>query len=244
MLRVKYFDNENNQNSIEIDKFPEECPECKKAAHFNLVTAYGIHSPYGDSLKIQAVLRCPREKCQKMFFAFYTDPYRLPRRMGGGEKLYLQRWGFIGIMDPIEFSEPIPKISKKFTRIYNQASIAEENGLDEICGVGYGKALEFLIKDYLIHIDKSQKEQIKKEHRLGILIEKIPDKNIQIVAKRAAWLRNDETHYERVWKTQDVQNLKDLIDLTVHHIKASEMTKRYTKKMPDPKEKKENQAKA
>lgn len=49
------------------------------------------------------------------------------------------------------FSSIISDISPDFTIIYNQAFYAEQIHLDQICGVGYRKALEFLIKDYLIH---------------------------------------------------------------------------------------------
>ena len=36
-----------------------------------------------------------------------------------------------------------------FLTIYNQSLSAEDNNLDQIAGIGYRKALEFLIKDYL-----------------------------------------------------------------------------------------------
>ncbi len=234
MPEIKY-STESSSGSAEIDRFPDTCPICERAGVFKPIFAYGKTDRYGESLRLQVVYRCPRQECQILFFAFYNDPYHV-RPWTGTPTFYLQRFSLTEAVDPKVFEEPIPAISPKFPRIFNQAMIAEENGLDEICGTGYGKALEFLIKDYLIYIDPDSKDDIRKITKLGALIGRIKDGNIQIVAKRAAWLRNDESHYERVWKTKDVKNLKDLIELTVRHIATAEMTKQYEKEMPDEKE--------
>ena len=48
------------------------------------------------------------------------------------------------------FSDTIKGVSSSFEEIYNQAYCAEQLSLNQICGTGYRKALEFLIKEYLI----------------------------------------------------------------------------------------------
>ena len=48
------------------------------------------------------------------------------------------------------FSDTIKEISPSFTDIYNQAYGAFQLGLNHVCGMGFRKALEFLIKDYAI----------------------------------------------------------------------------------------------
>ena len=48
------------------------------------------------------------------------------------------------------FSQTIKDISPTFESNYNQALCAEQMSLDQICGPGYRKALEYLIKDYLL----------------------------------------------------------------------------------------------
>jgi hypothetical protein len=45
------------------------------------------------------------------------------------------------------FDAPIQKVSPTFCEIYDEASAAESESLTQICGVGYRKALEYLIKD-------------------------------------------------------------------------------------------------
>lgn len=62
---------------------------------------------------------------------------------------------------------------------------------------------------------------------------RIKDSNIKEVAKRAAWLGNDETHYMRKWGAQDLQDLKKLIDLTVHWMEAEALTNQLLTAMPD-----------
>lgn len=58
----------------------------------------------------------------------------------------------------VNFSEEIKRISPRFIKVYEQSMIAEENELDEIDGVGLRKALEILVKDYLI--DKSPDDAV------------------------------------------------------------------------------------
>ena len=59
------------------------------------------------------------------------------------------------------FDERIINLSPQFDKIYNQALAAESSMLDEIAGLGYRKALEFLIKDFAIHEHPNEKESIK-----------------------------------------------------------------------------------
>ena len=137
-----------------------------------------------------------------------------------------------------QFSEIIKGISPVFVDIFNQSFHAEQVNLDQICGVGYRKALEFLIKDYLLNcISKENKEQIEeiKTKKLGRCIsEYVSNDKIKAVAQRAVWLGNDETHYVRKWTEKDVSHLKGLIDLTVRWIESEVETQQLLKDMPDP----------
>ncbi|MDS6330274.1 hypothetical protein REJ83_018385 [Clostridioides difficile] len=48
-----------------------------------------------------------------------------------------------------KFPDSIKEISSRFCSVYKQAESALNNDLNEICGMGFRKALEVLIKDYL-----------------------------------------------------------------------------------------------
>lgn len=148
---------------------------------------------------------------------------------------------FINIVStaPLEkrsFSDIITGISKDFQEIYNQAYAAEQMKLNHVCGVGYRKALEFLIKDYL-KANLPEEEHRKIENKsLGKCIEEdITDNNIKVVSKRAVWLGNDETHYVRKWEDKDVHDLKSLIGLTLRWIESEIETKNLISEMPESK---------
>ena len=104
-------------------------------------------------------------------------------------------------------------------------------GLDDICGGGYRKAVEYLIKDYLATKYPERAEEIKAYKTLAPALELIGDANIKKCAERATWLGNDEVHYFRVWTSKDITNLKELIDLTVHWCKAELLTAKYDSEM-------------
>ena len=134
------------------------------------------------------------------------------------------------------FSEIITSISPSFSAIYNQAYHAEQANLDQICGVGYRKALEFLIKDYLISKEKDEKvvENIKNKFLNNCIQEDVQNENIKNVAKRAVWLGNDETHYTRKWADKDVSHLKQLIELTIRWIENEVETERVLQEISYP----------
>jgi hypothetical protein len=101
-----------------------------------------------------------------------------------------------------------------------------------VCGVGYRKALEFLIKDYLIRKCPDDRAAIE-DKQVGQVIESyVEDRNIKEVAKRAAWLGNDETHYKRRWVDKDLNDLKRLIRLVLHWIEVAHETEEALRSMP------------
>ncbi|CAD6491876.1 MAG: hypothetical protein DIAAKJNI_00172 [Candidatus Argoarchaeum ethanivorans] len=107
----------------------------------------------------------------------------------------------------------------------------------EICGVGYRKALEFLIKDYLISIKPDEEENIKNRFLGRCIKEDIESTKLKQIAEKATWLGNDETHYIKKWKDKDLEDLKKLINITVHYIVMELQTKTYLSDMEDNKKK-------
>ncbi|MCL6446104.1 MAG: hypothetical protein K6T83_22115, partial [Alicyclobacillus sp.] len=130
----------------------------------------------------------------------------------------------------VKFSEHITELSPSFVEIYNQASEAEHHGLDQVAGPGYRKCLEFLIKDYVIK--RTEKDSVKREQLMSVIMNHIHHDRIKEIAKRAAWLGNDETHYERRWEDRDIQDLKKLINLVVHYIEMELEADQYEEAMP------------
>lgn len=130
-----------------------------------------------------------------------------------------------------EFEKEIISVSTKFSEIYNQALKAEAYDLGEIAGMGYRKALEYLIKDYIIYINPNKESEVKSMLLGKCINELVENPKIKSMAKGATWLGNDETHYIRKWENKDIQDLKKLIDLTVYWIVFEMKTEEYKRVM-------------
>lgn len=115
------------------------------------------------------------------------------------------------------FGTHIHTLSPNFVRIYQQAAKAEFMGLEEIAGPGYRKALEFLVKDYLISIELG--DQAKKNEIAGRGLHRcITDLNnpkLQAGANAAKLTGNDQSHYVNI-QGNDLEDLKRFIAITIH----------------------------
>lgn len=200
---------------------PDECPFCHKSISPNYL--YGHRS--GNILEV--LLCCPNNHCERSFLGYYSNPRNQEYWIFDGKTTQ-------GSIVGKEFKEPIPTISNLFVTIYNQAFAAEQQDLLEICGVGYRKALEFLIKDYAISNFPSKKEEIEKKLLGKCISDYVDNERIKNVAKRAVWLGNDETHYFKIWKDKNLEDLKSIIDLTVHWIAMEALTKSIENDMQEP----------
>ncbi len=123
------------------------------------------------------------------------------------------------------FDEHINNLSPSFVKIYNQALAAECSGLDEIAGLGYRKALEFLIKDFSTSEHKDEEEKIKSMPLSACIKNYIDDPRIKILAEKSAWIGNDEAHYIRKQENRDVSDMKNFITATVYFISMVLITK-------------------
>lgn len=224
---------ENDEGILDsLDAIPEVCPYCDKgirAIYTNSIFIRHDSDPVHTALQI--VFTCPMGKtCGRAFVVNYTQT-KYGRPDG---HFYLQRVLRLNYVEWKEFPDSIKTISSRFNRIYNQSRVADENGLDDICGPGYRKALEFLVKDYLL-LKKPDLKEFILANQLGTVINAIDDARIKGVAKRAAWLGNDETHYSRTWVEKDIEDLKNLIQMTVDWIDLNERSEQATADMPEKK---------
>jgi len=206
------------ERSIEIDKIPDLCPVCNhKGIQIVVFQAYVLG-------EVELFCRCPNQQCQHTYISHYKKSFST------AERLSLYKSSPKNIANTI-FSDDIIILSPSFNEIYHQSETAEGLGLSEICGVGYRKALEFLIKDYLIKINPAESESIKSEFLGKCIKDRIEDKKLQACAERATWLGNDETHYVKKWESKDITDLKILIKLALHWIESSILTDKYISDM-------------
>ena len=113
------------------------------------------------------------------------------------------------------FSKELKTLSPNFIKIYHQAEKAESNGLSEICGLRYRKALEFLVKDYAITFYPSDEEKIKNMPLSQCINAYIDNRRIKALATASAWIGNDETHYTRKHEDYNLSHLKAFIAAVV-----------------------------
>lgn len=96
--------------------------------------------------------------------------------------------------------------SPNFKEIYTQALTAEAYNLNHVAGIAYRKALEFLVKDFLIKVRNYSADDIS-NLPLSQAIDKIDNELICPAAKAATWIANDETHY---FKKHEDKSLSDI----------------------------------
>jgi len=214
-----------------LDRVPDVCPLCHNAIQAELVGSVMVYpKPAGAFLEV--VFRCPSQTCGRLFIGRYESiPDKSKRPVGGSFKLaeVVPRTA-----KAPEIPEEVKSISPGFQEILAESSSCEAQGLVQVAGVGYRKALEFLVKDYCIRANPGSKQDIV-QNPLGKCIDKfIDDPKIKQCAQRAAWLGNDETHYSRRWLDLDINDLKTLIRLTVGWIEHNVLSEAYLAKMSSP----------
>lgn len=230
-IEISAFDQQGSKKPMKIDKFPGQCPVCQRHIDARLLGA----SLYALEFRpLYVAFICPVEKCR----AIFTAVYRISISPAGDSYPgYLTDVRMLVHTIDLSFPKSVESVAPTFSKIYNEARTAEENGLLEIAGPGYRKALEFLIKDYLLKYqfkdDPANHDAVLKT-MLGGCIERFVDEpRIKAVAKRAAWLGNDETHYYRRWEDKDLEDLKKLVSMTVSWIDLTITSSEYEQSMPE-----------
>ena len=195
---------------------PDICPICNKGIVPKVISAVAC---YGgpDIVNVAMLYLCP--SCYQAFLSVsrcLSEPYPSLRIPVETRTLYVAPQKYFRE----EFEPEIRTLSPQFVEIYNQAAEAEASNLDELAGIGYRKALEFLVKDFCIHKNPDSADEIKST-MLGACIKKwIDDKRINTLAERAVWIGNDETHYVRKHTDLDIKDMKRFLKALLGFIAA------------------------
>lgn len=197
------------------------CPHCNKGMRPEILTSTDYGAMY-------IVLKCAI--CKQVYFAILEKDNDGFKKNIGQEKYNKVNPDDLPILcttatfPKIEFKaydlpEKIVQIYPWFATTYKQSEDAENAGLTEICGIGYRKALEILVKENLAGKFPAEKDNIYSE-TLSQSIARYKNDTVHKVAKAATWLGNDETHMIRRHQDYDVQFMKKLISVLVHVIEA------------------------
>lgn len=214
MLVTEYakFGNGHNQTYV-IDE-PDECPLC----HFSIKPVkLHVHPYYRESDRyISCLYLCNR--CNRPFVALFECTNRTVKFE---ENNYLRAdLEYLGPKHFLAktFDQQISDLSPQFVKIFNQAAAAESQELDEIAGIGYRKAIEFLVKDFAIHLHPEDPDAIKRKPLARCIEEYIDNPQIKLLASRAVWIGNDETHYIRKQEDRDIEDMKKFINAMVYFV--------------------------
>jgi hypothetical protein len=221
---------------VSVDRRPNVCPMC----HVTIEPAPGGLNPYTNLQWLEVHFRCSNLQCSHFIIAVY--------KMDSGQTTWDSNtplhFHLTAVLPwrPVvrDFSQTIKDTSPSFPGIYNQANAAEDYGLPEVAGPGYRKALEFLLKDYAIKLNPNPNDAatIRQMQLANVISTYFNDPRMSAVFSRAAWLGNDQTHYERRWIDLDISHLKTLINASVHFIEMEVLASSLPVEMPHP-----NQAK-
>lgn len=222
---------------VVVGRYPNVCPVCNNACV--PVFKYGMtDDTRPQPWVLQAVYLCPNNACGCLFFAWYEvcdGPVVFDSKTYQGN---LQLTDVIPKYQVTRtFGEAVEQLSPEFCNTYRQAETAENNGLRLLCGIGYRRVLQFLVKDFIVkHVVASDVDEVEriKQAFLGTCIRRyIDDPRIRAVAERAVWRGNDEAHYVRRWEDKDLDDLKRLINMTVNWVELVLESAAYQKTMPD-----------
>lgn len=202
MLPVEfpYSSSSSSERNFTVD-IPDVCPSCHGKQAPVMVSSH--HYKRGEEHVAVCTFICYR--CQMPFLSMYSYESAEPLFVAPSRHA------------PRAFATNIESLSPRFVSVYNQAQQAESDGLDEICGMGYRKALEILVKDYALYLNPTAAESIASEP-LSSTIRRLEDPDIRILAERSAWLGNDNVHYHEKFPEYGVSDLKTLIDATALRI--------------------------
>ena len=209
----------NNSNYVSLE-LPRTCPYCHAGYTGKTTSASSLTL---DFTIIAASHFCPA--CSRYFFATYYHSSH-------NEICTLRSIYPTANFKPTTFSDRLSNISPKFVEVYNQASRAEHEGLNEICGISYRRAEEFLVKDFAKHLYPDKAEEIIESSLSQCISKYIENSNVKEMAKRTTWLGNDHAHYVSKHPDQDLNDLKALLSLTIKWIDMELETAEYIKALP------------
>lgn len=196
-----------SKKNLEIE-YPSVCPMCHKSGDPSYLSSYYIDDEH-TSPNLFVHFFC--QNCERTFLGnYYIGPYYDKTEFESFEPVY--------DVEEREFSKHIKALSPDFCSIYNQAYASQQYRLNDISGMAYRKALEFLVKDYAIFLHPDDKEAIIKAPLSQCINNYIDNGKIKHLAMASAWIGNDETHYERKQQEYNVDDLIEFINAIVSFI--------------------------
>lgn len=208
-------------------KNPNICPHCHIVN--NPESKWTVITKDTDNIPtVVTAWQCANQSCNKIFLANYkleSDSFKFNRFLNGLPK------GPTWPKPITDLKSGNPKTESqeeqtRFIKTYLQSLVAENNGLDELAGMGFRKSIEYLVKDWAIQNKPEDKEKIESSW-LGAVIKDYYSGDLKEILERATWLGNDQAHYNRLFEEFDIDVLKELIELIMVELDRQHKMKHY-----------------
>ena len=184
----------------------DECPICHKSITPNYLYSHAEETKY-----VAVFNQCPG--CKRTFISRYMQTIQTMKN----RSIDYHVLNYVRSL-PVEykkhdFGAAIDKLCPSFSEIYNQSAHAEQLGLTHICGMGYRKAIEYLLKAYCQTLFPDM--DVSKMH-LSDVIKKIDDGKISALAFAAKEIGNGEAHISRT--DYSLEDMKNFINAIVYFV--------------------------
>lgn len=204
-------------------KLPVQCPVCDKLFGKSIIPITSVSNLCFNcddecenmfTCEVISVYHCIN--CNSLFAVKYNvnsdDTFLLNVSENDESTVTCNIFGYLPEFQRLYcFSDYINKTFPDFVNLYHQAEKAEFLGLTDICGMGYRKALEFLVQSYVEYKENGLPNGFN-DMTLGQKITKyIRDSNIKTLVERAVWLGNDNVHIVQKHSDYSVDDMKQFI---------------------------------
>jgi hypothetical protein len=217
--------NNNSSAPFANAENPNICPHCHVANEPENLFSYSDTKEN----KIISVWKCRYNKCNKAFVVSHKkeaeNNFIFERFLNGLPKGPIWPEPILQLKDGDSIGTEKEE-SSKFIKTYLQSLEAESNGYDEIAGMGYRKAIEYLVKDWAIKNNPNDKQKIL-EQWLSANINSYFTGDLKEILERATWLGNDQTHYKKIFEEYNLNHLKELIDLIMVELDREHKKRHY-----------------
>jgi hypothetical protein len=215
----------NNNNQINANaEDPNICPHCHVANEpSNLFRHFDSYQN-----KLFSVWRCNYKQCNKIFVVTHKSngtSYIIERNLNGLPKGPIWPEPILNLKDGRTIGTG-NETESKFIKTYLQSLESEANGHDEIAGMGFRKAIEYLVKDWAIQTYPNEKEVILGKWLSGVIHDYFSG-DLKEILERATWLGNDQTHYNKLFEEYNISHLKELISLIMVELDREFKKKHY-----------------
>lgn len=112
--------------------------------------------------------------------------------------------------------ERIQQVSSRFVDLLRQAETAKANGLTDIAGMGFRKALECLLKDALVFLGRKTHDEVCRMSLANAVASFSDNPRLKKASDNARVLGNEYTHYETRYEGYDLDTLQKLISVALH----------------------------